>query len=107
MLMLTFSYSGWTNVCLVMSHKADTPAVAHSSDHANHHHSDSHSHSKHTPADDTGSNHCQHVSSCASTTMPRVILREAADVSHAEPVRSNDSRPSSQSPDLEPPPPKA
>jgi hypothetical protein len=106
LLVLTFSFSGWSNVCAAMSRNSATP-TAHTMGGPSHHDS---SHSHHLPADGTGNrtDHCQHAVSCSNSTLAPTVTGVAPAVEPSGKILlPNESLPSSQSPDLEPPPPKA
>lgn len=106
-LALTFSGSG-SRACDAMAHKTATQAPAHSAAGSHDHHSpvpsDPHRHSDNrTPLD-----HCAGATSCAGVVLTADVVVDAIDVSHSDRVaQSALIAPVSQSPDLEPPPPKA
>jgi hypothetical protein len=106
LIVLTLSFSGWSNVCLGMTKVAASQSASHVMDghSARDAGSKSHSHS----GKQSGSERCQHLSSCTGLTLAPVILQQAPDRNHADRVLLlAQVAPSSQSPDLEPPPPKA
>jgi hypothetical protein len=106
LIVLTFSFSGWTNVCVGMSQSAASQSASHLMDAHSGHGAGSNSKSHHDT--DTGSKRCQHLSSCTGLTLAPVSLRQAPDANHPDRLfLLAQSAPSSQSPDLEPPPPKA
>lgn len=112
LLVLTFSFSGWSNVCASMSHKSQMEHGVQVVDGGSDHHTSSPSHSHHTrgtgTGTGTGSDHCQHASSCtSSTSAPASLSDTRGQVKADRIVHPDESLPSSQSPDLEPPPPKA
>jgi hypothetical protein len=107
-LVLTFSLSGWGNVCTTMSSKADAHGMGRMMAGMTEHDAGSSSHSHRAPGTGTGTEHCQHATSCTSVTEAATIHRDAQlPLSAGHAVSPNESLPSSQSPDLEPPPPKA
>jgi hypothetical protein len=107
LLVLTFSTSG-NRVCDAMAHETAAQLSAHTTaeSHANHSRppSDSHRHSdERTPLD-----HCSGPASCASLVLAADVTAEAIDIAHSDcVVQLSAIVPTSQSPDLEPPPPKA
>jgi hypothetical protein len=106
-LVLTFSSSG-ARVCEDMAHKSATQAPSHGTSENHEHHApvstDSHQHDGHpTPAD-----HCASTTSCAGLVLASDVLVESIELSLTERIASIVAlAPTSQSPDLEPPPPKA
>src|SRR5205814_2249663 len=110
LLMLSLSVSSWSNVCAKMSSPSKTAsdAASHVMDGPGHDDSRSPAHSHHNSGNGSRSNHCQHASLCTSSSLAPVVERATADPSHEHPsLQLTQSRPSSQSPDLEPPPPRA
>lgn len=108
LLVLTFSFSGWSNVCAGMSHKTASHASSQATHGEVHHDADATSHSHHTPGNGTGSDHCQQMSSCTGLTIAPVLEGQSTNREHTDRVvQIADSAPTSQTPDLEPPPPKA
>jgi hypothetical protein len=95
-------------VCDAMAYETVTHASAHTAAGSHEHHSpvpsDSHRHSDHrTPLD-----HCAGATSCAGLALTADVLVEGIDFPHNDPVvQLSAIVPTSQSPDLEPPPPKA
>ena len=108
LLVLTFSLSGWGNVCAAMSLKGASHDMARMMAGTMQHDGRSSSHSHHMPANGTGTEHCQHAASCSTLTIAAIADRDVQLPSPADhAVSPNESLPSSQSADLEPPPPKA
>jgi len=108
LMVLTFSFSGWSNVCPTMSLTGTSQALVQDMPGMTHHDHGSPSPSHHNPGDRTGTDHCQHVTSCNSSTFAPVADREIPLVLPTGVVfPPSESPPSSQSPELEPPPPKA
>jgi hypothetical protein len=104
LLVLTFSFSGWSSVCASMSR--NNTAAPHTMGGPSHDDSRSSSHSHHLPGN--GSDHCQHAVSCSNSTLAPTVSGVAPAVEQSGKILlPNESLPSSQSPDLEPPPPKA
>ncbi len=110
MLVLTFSLSARVEVCAGMSH--EPTAVATPPQSASHEqHSDHHSGpAPHAPAshENVPPDGCQSASSCATVVFAADVVERSIDCLHAESVVSNVALTlSSESLDLEPPPPKA
>jgi hypothetical protein len=104
-LVLTLSLSG-NNVCEEMSHRASAPDTSHATTDADEHHAPAHSHQ--TSGKSIPSEHCQNAATCAGVVFSANVLLipiEPLHVDHALQLAA--FAPDSESPDLEPPPPKA
>ena len=106
-LVLTLSLSG-NNVCEEMSHRASAPDTSHASTGADEHHAPAHSHSHQTSGKSIPSEHCQNATTCTGVVFSANVLVGPVEESHADHVLQLAAlAPHSESPDLEPPPPKA
>ena len=107
MLVLTFSMSG-SRVCNDMAHELGAQATAHPFSGTHEHHApapaDSHRPTDHhAPLD-----HCPSAGSCASVVLAADVTVEGSGSTHGDRVVQVAAlEPPSESPDLEPPPPKA
>ena len=107
-LVLTFSLSGWRNVCDGMSEQASTQTMPHPAPGGHEHDTGSPSHSHQTPGDTNPVGHCQSASSCPGVSLVAEESDVSIDAVHSDRVQLVvQLAPASQSPDLEPPPPKA
>jgi len=105
-LVLTFSVSGQKKVCDSMSHQSpDSVALSETSGHE---HDSGPGHSHHSPTESAPVDHCQSASSCPGVSLATVVADDSPDdVGSNGVLLTHESAPSSESPDLEPPPPKA
>ena len=107
-LVLTFSLSGWSNVCDSMSDESTSHTTSHGVLTGAEHDPSGPSHSDHAPGNGTPVSHCQSAASCPGVSLVVGESEESIDAGHSDRVRLVvELAPASQSPDLEPPPPKA
>ena len=106
-LVLTFSIPG-ANVCDGMVHESNPHNAAHQVHGGDVHHLPVHSQPHQTSHKGAPSDHCQTSTTCTAVVFAGNVLLPRIDFSHVDRVaREVAAAPSSQSPDLEPPPPKA
>lgn len=107
LLALTFSTSG-SRVCDSMAHTSGLDSTTHSASNSHEHHAPASSDSHHRSDHNGPLDHCPNVTSCAGVVVLAEALVKSIDCSHSNHVVQTVAlAPASQSPDLEPPPPKA
>ena len=105
-LFLIFSVSGWRNVCDNMSHQSGAHATGGSTQAQGHHSAPTQSHD--WPGKNAPTDHCQSASLCSGHSLVTLVAANAADHTGSRGVLlAQESAPSSEFPDLEPPPPRA
>ena len=106
-LVLTFSSSG-TRACDDMAHKSTTQAATPPASGNHEHHAPASSDSHHPDDHRSPLDHCASATSCAGLVLATDVLVESVRIVHSDRVVQVAAlAPASQSPDLEPPPPKA
>src|SRR5688500_2434245 len=105
LLVLSFSMSGG-NACAGKSHESNAQSTVHTPS-SHEHDSPPSSHSHHTSDKSIPPDHCQTTTSCTGVVLGTHVVLSVTG-SHAERVVQVAAlAPTGQSPDLEPPPPKA